>query len=293
VTAATRPTRRRTWLHRVSPLPKLAWLAAGLAVLLLTYDPAVLAAAIGIGAVLCLSAKAGRTAAGTVVALAPVSASIIVLQALAPVACRWAECAPLASIGPLTIYAEGLSYALVLAARLVALELVTVAVVATTDAADLFAALRGIRIPYELALMAMLSLQLLPQLRVSFDDTLDAQRSRGLRTTGLRALVPLLVPVTAATFDRLSVLVLSLQARGLGAGPRTSWREVRLGAAGITGIALAAVAGVAGAGFAAARWGAGSGTVVLPPGAAVAVVLGSAAVFVVVMASGFRWLVRR
>ncbi len=284
---------RPSWVHRVSPLPKLAWLVAALVVLLLTFDPLVLGIAIVVGALLCLAGGAGSRAARTVVALAPIAASIIVLQALAPVACRWTTCTPIATLGPLTLYAEGLSHALVLAARLVALELITVAVIATTDASDLFGALLVIRLPYEIALMATISLQLLPQLRVSFDEVLDAQRARGLRTTGIRALVPLVVPVAAGTFDRLSVLVLSLQSRGLGAGPRTSWRQVRLGVAGVTSIVSAVLTAIGGAWVAVARWGPGSGVVTLPSAVAVAVVLGAATVFVVVMTSGFRWLVRR
>ena len=214
------------------------------------------------------------------------------LQALAPVACR-AGCTPAATLGPLTLYQEGMSYALTLVARLVVIETVAVATLSTTHPSDLFAALRGLRLPYEIALMAMLSLQLIPQLQQELRDVLHAQRARGMRASGIAALGPTLVPVVAGAFDRLTVLVLSLEARGLGAGPRTSYRRVALGPAGRLAILAAVVAGVLGTWLAVTRWGAGqAGVIVLGAPATVAIVVGAVAVFVLVMASALRALAR-
>jgi energy-coupling factor transport system permease protein len=281
-----------SWLHRASPLPKLAWLVASVPVVLLTYEPVVLTAVLSVGLLICVFGGMGRTWARTIVALAPIAASLLVIQTLAPVACRTA-CTPAASIGPLTLYQEGLSHALALVARLMALETVAVAVLATTHPSDLFAALRRLRVPYDVALMAMLSLQLIAQLQQAFHDTLQAQRARGLRTSGIGALVPTLVPVVAAAFDRVTLLVLSLEARGLGAGGRTSYRQVRLGPAGRVGIAAALVAGALGTWLAVTRWGAAQATVlVVPAPIAVGIVLVAVAVFVIVMGRGIGSLLR-
>jgi energy-coupling factor transport system permease protein len=281
-----------SWLHRASPLPKLAWLAGAVVMVLATYEPAVLAAIAALGFLLALSAGVGRAAVRTMIALAPVAASVIVLQALAPVACRPA-CTPVASIGPLTLYAEGLSHALALVARLLAMETVGVAMLATTHPSDLFAVLRRLRLPYEISLMAMLSLQLIPQLLEELRTVLQAQRSRGLRATGIGALVPTLIPVVAGSFDRLTTLVLSLEARGLGAGPRTSYRRVDLRRVDLVATAVALPVTIAGTAVALTRWGAGqASTVVLPPEVAVAIVVGAGVVFVVVMTSGLRALAR-
>jgi energy-coupling factor transport system permease protein len=281
-----------SWLHRASPLPKLAWLAGAVVVVLATYEPAVLAAIAALGFLLALSAGVGRAAVRILIALAPVAASVIVLQALAPVACRPA-CTPLGSIGPLALYAEGLSHALALVARLLAMETVGVAMLATTHPSDLFAVLRRLRLPYEISLMAMLSLQLIPQLLEELRTVLQAQRSRGLRATGIGALVPTLIPVVAGSFDRLTTLVLSLEARGLGAGPRTSYRRVDLRRVDLVATAVALPLTIAGTVVALTRWGAGqASTVVLPPEVAVAIVVGAGVVFVVVMTSGLRALAR-
>ena len=281
-----------SWLHRASPLPKLAWLAGCVIVVLATYEPAVLAAIAILGFILAASAGVVRAAARTVVALTPIAASLIVLQTLAPVACQ-PSCTPVASLGPLTLYQEGMSHAIALVARLLAMETVGVAMLATTHPSDLFAVLRRLRLPYEISLMAMLSLQLIPQLRHELRTVLQAQRSRGLRATGISALVPTLVPVVAGSFDRLTVLVISLESRGLGAGLRTSYRRVDLRAVDKAATVLALPVTIAGVGVAVTRWGAAeAGVVVLAPVVATSIVAGAAVVFVAVMATGLRALAR-
>ncbi len=281
-----------SWLHRMSPVPKLAWLAATVLVVLLTYELPVLVVVAAAGFALAASAGVGRRAWRTVVALAPIGASIVVLQALAPVACAQG-CATAAAIGPLTLYQEGLSHALALVARLVAMEAIAVVMLATTHPSDLFASLRQLHLPYEVSLMAMLSMQLVPQLQQELRDVLQAQRARGLRASGLAALAPTLVPVVAGAFDRLTTLVLSLEARGLGSGPRTSYRRVADRPVDRVATGLAICAGIVGAATALTRWGADqAGVTVVPPVVAVAIVVVAAATLVVVMASGLRALVR-
>ncbi len=282
-----------SWLHRASPLPKLAWLAAAVPVVLLTYEPTALAVAVVAGLLVCVSGGVGRTWLHTVVALAPIGASIVVLQTLAPIACR-TGCTAAATLGPVTLYQEGLSHALALVGRLLVLESVAVATLATLHPSDLFASLRRLRLPYEIALMAMLSLQLIPQLQGELHDVLAAQRARGLRASGIRALAPTLVPVVAGAFDRLTTLVLGLEARGVGGTcVRTSYRRVRLGPAGVASIGMAVMAAAAGTWLAATRWGATeAGVVVLPAPLTVAIVVGAAIIFVVVMTRGLRLLSR-
>lgn len=282
----------RSWLHRASPLPKLAWLLGTVVVVLVTYEPAVLAATATLGFLVAASAGVGRTTVRTVIALAPVAASVLVLQTLAPVVCQ-AACTPAAVLGPLTLYEEGLSHALALVGRLLAMETVAVGLLATIHPSDLFASLRQLRLPYTLSLMAMLSLQLIPRLHQELRTVLQAQRSRGLRASGIGALVPALVPVVAGSFDRLTTLVVTLEARGLGSGPRTSYRRVDLRREDRLATVLAVIATIAGTATALARWRADqASTVVLPPALALGIVIVAVVVFVIVMAYGLRALAR-
>ena len=170
------------------------------------------------------------------------------------------------------------------------MEVVAVPLLATTHPADLFASLRRLRLPYEVALMLSLSLQLVPQLGRELHDVLAAQRARGFRGRGLGAIAPALVPVVAGTFDRLTTMVLGLEARGLGAGrTRTSYRRVVLGPLGVASSIAALVAGVAGIALAAGR---STPALVLdvPPMVAIAIVGLAAVTFALVLARGARAL---
>ncbi len=283
----------RSWLHRASPLPKLAWLAATLVVVLVTFEPAVLLLAIAAGVGLAVSSGTGRVTARATIALVPVAASIVVIQALAPAACR-PTCTAVAMLGPFTIYAEGLSRALVLVARLLALELVTVPLLATMHPADLFAALRRLRLPYEIALMLSLSLQLIPVLQRELGEVLAAQRARGYRGRGLGAVAHAVVPVAGAAFERMSSLVMGLEARGLGAtGARTSYRRVVLGPAGVVAILVAGIVAVAGVAAAVARVPSPPWTGSFAAPVATGIVVVAAVVFVVVIARAARALTAR
>ena len=231
---------------------------------LVSYQPAVLATIVVAGAVLALASGTGAVTLRTVVALAPVAASIVLIQSLTGVACGGA-CTPAATIGPLVIAQEGLSRGLVLVTRLLALEVVAVPLLATTHPSDLFAALRRLRLPYEIALMASLAIQLVPQLRRELDEVIAAQRARGLRTRGIAALAPAVVPVVAGAFERLTTLVIGLEARGLGAGPRTSYRRVELRPVDRIVAVAGLVAGVAG------TWAVLAGVAGTGPGATTAI----------------------
>src|SRR5829696_5776987 len=112
-----------SWLHRLSPIPKLAWLVAGVLTAAVTYAPAPLLgitlAAFGVAA----SAGVARRLVRGLLVFLPLGASIILIQALLPAACRPA-CETLAAVGPFTVHAEGVAHGLSLAARLLAMQAV-------------------------------------------------------------------------------------------------------------------------------------------------------------------------
>jgi energy-coupling factor transport system permease protein len=253
-------------------------------VVLVTFEPGVLLLILAAGVILAVSSGTGTATARTVVALAPVGASIVVIQSLAPAVCR-PDCTQVAAIGPFAIYEEGLSRALVLVARLLAMEAVAVPLLATIHPSDLFAALRGLQLPFELALLLSLSFQLVPVLRRELDEVLAAHRARGFRGGGLAALGRALVPVVGGAFERMTTLVMALDARAMGAGPsRTSYRRVALGPLGVVASLLAAAAAVSGVAVAAARPANPTPAFAVPAGLAVAIVGIATLAFVAVLA---------
>lgn len=88
------------------------------------------------------------------------------------------------------------------------------------------------------------ALNLVPATAASFVAVRDAQRLRGWRPSGPRAVADLAVPVVLGAIDRSVQLAESMEARAFGSGPRTSAiagaRTFR--AAGMVGISVAALA---------------------------------------------------
>jgi energy-coupling factor transport system permease protein len=282
-----------SWLHRRSPVPKLAWLAAAVAFAFATYHPLPLLVVAAAGLALAAAAGAGRPALRAMAVLGPLAASIVVIQALAPAACQ-GDCTEIARIGPVTISAEGLSRGISLVARLLAMETVAVAVLVTTHPSDLFGGLRRIRVPWTVAFMLAMTMRLVPLLQRELGLVLDAQRARGLRASGFRAVVPALLPVFVAGFEHVGQLAIGMEARGFGAGiVRTSWREVAFGPVDRVLAVAGVVAGVLGVAAGLAWWGASSVPVlVLPAPVALAIVGVSSVSFVGLIVVAFARMAR-
>ena len=269
-----------SWLHLRSPVAKIAWLTAAVAFAFASYNPVPLAVVAVAGLALAVGAGAGRAAIRTMAVLGPLAASIIVLQALAPTSCA-SGCRIAAHLGPLPIADVGLTRGLALVLRILAMETWAVAVLVTTHPGDLFAGLRRLRVPYTLAFMASLTVQLVPVLQRELEQVLVAQRARGLPARGPGAFVPALRPAFVATFERVQGMAISMEARGFGRErQRTSWRAVGLDRADRILAAVGVLAAVAGVAAGLAWWGPGALPVVAwPAGLALAVTVASAAAF--------------
>ncbi len=269
-----------SWLHRLSPIPKLAWLAAAVVFAFVSFDPRLLAAVTVAGLLVAASAGITGSALRALVVLAPLAAAIVVLQSIAPAICG-TSCTPAAHLGPLTVYEEGVARGLTFVLRILAMEVAAIVVLQTTHPSDLVAGLGRLHVPYLLTVMVALTLQLVPVLQGEVRTVLVAQRARGLRGTGLGAVVPALVPVFAGTVERVQQLAISLEARGFGAaGPRTSYRRIGF-STGDRVLAVAGVlAGIAGVVASIARSGAGGATLEVSAPVALAVFAVAAVVFV-------------
>lgn len=101
------------------------------------------------------------------------------------------------------------------------------------------------------------ALNLVPAVASSFVAVRDAQRLRGWRPRGPRAMVDLAVPVLLGAIERSVQLAESMEARAFGSGARTRLPAAGSGPANLAGVVLSALALAA---FAGARLaGAGAG----------------------------------
>jgi energy-coupling factor transport system permease protein len=281
-----------SWLHRMSPVTKLAWMTAGVAICLVTYDPVPLLVIAGIAALAAATAGTAGALGRILVAFGPLAASILVIQALAPTSCSPA-CTAAAAFGPITLYEEGIARGLSLVLRLLAMEAVAFTMLLTTHPSDLFAGLVQIRIPRSISFVASLTLQLVPILEREFALVLAAQRARGLRSRGPTALGRSIVPVVVGAVERVQQLSISLEARGFGAsGPRTSYREVGFGRADRILALVGVGVGVSGVAVGLARWGPASAALAIPSWLAVCVMAAAAVVFLAVLARAVALVVR-
>lgn len=126
----------------------------------------------------------------------------------------------LGSLGPLTLWREGVEWGLVQSLRFIALALAGIALSVSTSPDRLFAALVRLRVPFGLALMTAAALRFLPRIGHEVLLVRQARAARGRPVwkrspwAWLRLEVSLLRPVVARSWRRAQVLAESLDARG-------------------------------------------------------------------------------
>lgn len=144
---------------------------------------------------------------------------------------------PLFTVGPVSVWREGVQHGLVQSLRFVSMALTGLSVAVSTAPDRLHAALLRLRMPFGLALMASTSLRLLPELA---DELMTVRRARARRGRPAHHRAPwawlalelgMLRPVVARSVRRARTLAESLDARGFDPlAPRAVWRPLRMGA---------------------------------------------------------------
>jgi energy-coupling factor transport system permease protein len=186
---------------------------------------------IGIGGVLLiLMAIAGVIRRFVVLALAlllPLTLLLLIVQGLVNPANRTV----LVPLGPLSLYREGISIAILTAARLADLIAATFLFSFTTKPADLAEALIQRGLSPRIGYVVQSALQIIPQTLETADRIRDAQRARGLETEGpivkrARAFLPLLLPVVLSSLVATEERAMALEVRGFGLRGRREARYV-------------------------------------------------------------------
>ncbi len=293
VSVSVTHVRGTSWLHRLNPISKLAWVLAVIFFAFASYNPFPLFAIAVLGFAMGLSAGIGRPLLRILVVFAPVTASMIVIQTLAPATCS-NTCTAAAQLGPFTLYQEGMSHSLSLVSRVFAMEIIALGVLMTTHPSDLFAAFAKLRVPYILNFMVSMTLQLIPVLQREVSIVLSAQKSRGMKSSGFGSIVPSFVPVFAGAFERVQQLSISLESRAFGStGAKTSYRQVRFGPIDAVIAVSGLLAGAIGTVLGFTLWSAQeTPSLVLAPILTVAIFLIAAAMFISVIAVAIQAIAR-
>ena len=134
---------------------------------------------------------------------------------------------PLVHIWFLTIYAEGVRYAVLMAVRVMALIAGTSLLTYTTSPIVLTDAIERLLKPlgklhfpvHELAMMMSIALRFIPTLIEETDKIMNAQKARGAQldtgkmTDRVKALVPVLIPLFISAFRRADELAMAMECR--------------------------------------------------------------------------------
>ena len=134
---------------------------------------------------------------------------------------------PLVHIWFLTIYAEGVRYAVLMAVRVMALIAgtslltYTTSPIVLTDAIErLLAPFNKIHMPvHELAMMMTIALRFIPTLVEETDKIMNAQKARGAMLDSgtlkerMHAMIPILIPLFISAFRRADELAMAMECR--------------------------------------------------------------------------------
>ena len=152
---------------------------------------------------------------------------------------------PLVKIWFLTIYAEGVRYAVLMAVRVMALIAGTSLLTYTTSPIVLTDAIEQLLRPlgrlhfpvHELAMMMSIALRFIPTLIEETDKIMNAQKARGAMLDSgslsdrVKAMVPILIPLFISAFRRADELAMAMECRCYRGGEgRTRLKVLRFGA---------------------------------------------------------------
>jgi energy-coupling factor transport system permease protein len=212
-------------VHRIHPVTKIVWIFVYVILAFTTQNIFVLYGMAVLAIILAIVAGVFRPLLKAAYLIIPVGSSLISLQVLAPAVEKpWT---PIAELGFVTLYGDGLYYALVLLGRIMSSMLLALVMVMTTHPSDLFLAFSKLKIPYTFNFMLAMTLQLIPVFQREVGIVLSAQKSRGMKGSGFSAVLPSFVPVFVGAIERVQQLSISLESRGFGSsGEKTSYRRV-------------------------------------------------------------------
>lgn len=161
------------------------------------------------------------------------------------------------SLGFITVYFEGVVFAVFMALRIlllvvgmsVALTYTTTPLALTDGIEQLLAPLKKIKVPvHDFAMMMTIAMRFIPTLIEETDKIMDAQKARGADFESGRliekakALIPILIPLFVSAFKRADDLAIAMECRCYRGGEgRTKLKELQYGKVDLLLVALAVV----------------------------------------------------
>ena len=213
-------------IHKLDPRTKLLWFLIMVIMAIITQQPALLVA--GIGLVILVSLTAGldiRRYGPLVRAMIPVTIAVVILQLI------YADGPVFAYIGPIDLHSRGFALAFTVMFRIILIVFVSLQFFMWVHPADLALTFVAFRLPYRYALLFGLSLRTFPVLERELIRIYDSQAARGLELKGsLRKivhLIPVMLPFVLRALRRTTEVAIAMELRAFGyAKTRTYLRSI-------------------------------------------------------------------
>ena len=211
-------------VHRFDPRLKLVLTIAYIVLLFAASNPLGLAP---FHSVPCSNVQGGKNPGKMILKSLKPILPIVIFTAVLNLFFVSGEGEPLVHIWFLTIYAEGVRYAVLMAVRVMALIAGTSLLTYTTSPIVLTDAIEQLLKPlgklhfpvHELAMMMSIALRFIPTLIEETDKIMNAQKARGAQldtgkmTDRVKALVPVLIPLFISAFRRADELAMAMECR--------------------------------------------------------------------------------
>lgn len=241
---------RDSFVFRLDPRVKVAWLAVMLLVSITTSRPALLAAYLML--ILAAAALAGVPFGHlwpTARAMLSVAAVIIFIQLFLHPGPH-----PLLQVGGVRLYREGFPIGLEVALRIYCIVLASLLTFIWMDPTSLTLMLLKTGLNYRYAMLVSLSLRTFPLLERELGKIYDSQQARGMELRGtlrkLIRLLPVMMPFVLRALRRANEIAVAMELRGFGYRKARTWqRSIVLGSWDRIALLLLALAAIAYAGL--------------------------------------------
>ena len=213
-----------TWLCRVHPFTKLAYILAVILVPLLLGSLWAYAAAIVLDICILISGKSLRRARALIIFSFTIIVTIFLIRGLFDAD----NITPAFSLGPVVFYQEGLMKALRTGAVIINMLLSFSILVLTSKPEDIADELERHGFSPRLSYVISSVFSIIPQMMGTMDTITDAQRSRGMETEGklsqrMKAFIPLITPVVTTSLINTRERAIALEVRGFGSKGKRSY----------------------------------------------------------------------
>ncbi len=229
-----------SFLHRLHPLVKLAWLLAGTVFVFIAHSPW---AVVGVVAWALLAHRLSHLHLSRRRGVRLFATMAVFLAALQLAFVRQGPV--LFRLGPFAPTTGGLEAAIYVPGRFLSVILLSYLFVLTTDPSDLAYALVRAGVPYRFGFALVTALRLVPVFEQEAQTVYNAQLARGVRydVRSPRRLLTLarqfFLPLLVSALDKADTLAISMEGRCFGKYPsRTYLRQAKLGRADALALAL-------------------------------------------------------